>query len=53
MDKLVSVLITLIGIVLLLPLLGVSFLGLASEWVVALCVLIIGLLNIFKSFKNT
>tara|TARA_Y100000310_G_C20534964_1_gene740401 strand:- start:831 stop:980 length:150 start_codon:yes stop_codon:yes gene_type:complete len=40
--KLIALLVTIIGIVLLLPLIGVTALGAAADWIIALSVLIIG-----------
>jgi len=45
MNKLVSYLVTLIGILLVLPLLSVN-LGIASSWIIAIAVLIIGIVGI-------
>lgn len=41
--KLIPILVTIIGIVLILPLVGVTALGAAADWIVALAVLIIGI----------
>ena len=55
MDKLNNILITIIGILLILPLLGVTALGTLSDgiaaWVIAIAVLIIGILGVIKDFK--
>jgi len=47
MDKITSVLVTIIGILLVLPLLTVSI-GVVSDWIVALAVLIIGVKTLIK-----
>jgi hypothetical protein len=44
-DKKSAWLVVIIGIVLLLPLLGLDFLGGASEWIVAIAVLLIGIIE--------
>ena len=41
--KIVEILVTIIGIVWLLPLIGVTQLGIAGDWIVAIAVLIIGI----------
>ena len=41
--KLIPILVTIIGIVLILPLVGVTQLGTAADWIVALAVLVIGI----------
>ena len=55
MNKIWSIVVTLIGIMLILPLLGVSNLGSITEngvagWVTALGVLILGLESIYRNF---
>ncbi|MEK6918179.1 MAG: hypothetical protein AABW51_04485 [Nanoarchaeota archaeon] len=54
-SKVYAVLTTLVGILLLLPLLGVTVLGNVSEgilaWVIAIAIVIIGVVGIKKSFK--
>lgn len=42
MAKLIAWLVTLIGVVLILPLIGVTQLGTAADWIIALAVLVIG-----------
>ena len=55
MDKLNNILIVIIGILLILPLLGVTAVGTLSDgiaaWVIAIAVLIIGILGVIKDFK--
>jgi len=41
--KLIPILVTIIGIVLILPLVKVTALGIAADWIVALAVLVIGI----------
>jgi len=48
MDKLTSWLVILIGIVLILPLLTLTFLGEVSNWIIAIAVLIIGIKSVIK-----
>ena len=52
MSKLNAALVTLIGILLVLPLLGVDQLGSVTDgiagWVIAVVILIIGLMGLFK-----
>lgn len=56
MNKLHAILVTLIGILLVLPLLGVDALGTPLEgiagWVIALAVLVMGILKLLHSFKT-
>jgi len=55
LDRWDDILITLIGILLLLPLLGVTALGDVSEgiiaWIIAIAVIVIGVLGIAETFK--
>tara|TARA_Y100000310_G_scaffold309615_1_gene353902 strand:- start:2194 stop:2346 length:153 start_codon:yes stop_codon:yes gene_type:complete len=49
MDKLTFILVTIIGILLVLPLIGVSALaGALTDWVIAIAVLIIGVKGLIK-----
>lgn len=54
-SKWYAVLTALIGILLLLPLIGVTAFGNVSEgilgWIIAIVVLVIGVIGITKSFK--
>ncbi len=54
-SKIYAVLTTLVGILLLLPLLGVTALENVSEgilaWVIAIAIVVIGIVGIIKSFK--
>ena len=51
MDKLTAILVTLIGIVLALPLLTLTFLEPYANWIIALAVLVIGVPELIKAFK--
>ena len=55
-SKWYAILVTLIGILLLLPLIGVESLGTMSEgaiaWIIALAILLIGIIGLVKSFKS-
>jgi len=49
MNKLVAWLVTIVGVLLVLPLIGVDALaGAVTDWIIALAVLIIGILGILK-----
>ena len=52
MEKLMAWLVTIIGVLLVLPLIGVSALGSATSgiagWIIALAVLIMGIMKIAK-----
>ena len=54
-SKWYAILTTLVGILLLLPLVGVTALGNVSEgiigWVIAIAIIVIGVVGIAKSFK--
>ena len=54
-SKWYAVLTTIVGILLLLPLLGITVLGNVSEgiiaWIIAIAVIVIGIIGITKSFK--
>ena len=52
MNQLVSWLILIIGILLVLPLIGITQLGVAADWIVALAVIVIGLVKIVKGGKK-
>ena len=51
MEKLTSILVTIIGIVLILPLLTLTFLEVYADWIIAIAVLIIGIPALIKAFK--
>lgn len=55
-NKIEAVLVTIAGVLLLLPLLGVENLEILTQgmmdWVIALAVLVIGILEISKNFKK-
>ena len=48
MSKLNAVLVTVIGILLALPLLGVSALGSIPGWIIAIIVLVIGIMGLLE-----
>ena len=54
-SKWYAILTTLVGILLLLPLLGVTALGSISEgilaWIIAIAIIVIGIIGLVKSFK--
>lgn len=53
MDKLTAIIVTLIGIILVLPLIGVTQLvGDLQQWLIALGVLVIGIDLLMKVFKK-
>ena len=53
MAKLTAVLVTVIGILLVLPLLGVTQLvGAVTDWIIALSVLVIGIGKLMRNFKK-
>lgn len=55
-SKWYAILVTLVGVLLLLPLIGVEALGSLTEgviaWVVALAILVMGIIGLVKSFKQ-
>ncbi len=54
-SKIYAWLVTLVGVLLLLPLIGVSQLGTVTEgisaWIIALAILVVGIIGIVKSHK--
>lgn len=56
MEKIKSILVAIIGILLVLPLLGVTAMGTvttgATAWIIALSVLVIGIIRISESFRE-
>ncbi len=52
MAKLTAWLVTLIGILLVLPLIGVSALASINDWVIALAVLIIGIAKLVRNYSR-
>lgn len=52
MAKLTAWLVTLIGVLLILPLIGVSQLDAISEWIVPLAVLVIGIGKLIRNYKK-
>ena len=48
MDKIVNWIVLVVGVLLLLPLIGVSQLDTVSPWLIAVGVLVIGLLRLMK-----
>jgi len=55
-SKIYAILTTLVGILLLLPLLGVNAFGNVTEgilaWIIAIAIIVIGIVGIAKSFKR-
>lgn len=52
MAKLTAWLVTLIGVLLVLPLVGVSQLDTVSKWVVPLAVLVIGIGKLIRNYSR-
>ncbi len=52
MNQLISWLVLVIGVLLLLPLIGITQLGVAADWIVALAVVVIGLGKVVKGRKK-
>jgi len=52
MAKLTAWLVTLIGVLLLLPLIGVAQLDQVSKWLVPLSVLVIGVTKLMRNYKK-
>ena len=53
MAKLTAWLVTLIGILLILPLIGVTQLeGAVTNWIIALAVLIVGIAKLMRNYSN-
>jgi hypothetical protein len=54
-SKWYAILVTLVGILLLLPLVGVTALGNVNEgitsWIISIAIIIIGIIGLKKSFK--
>ncbi len=51
MAKITAVLVTVIGILLILPLLGLTFLEAYNDWLIAIAVLVIGIGKLIRNFK--
>ena len=51
MAKLTAWLVTLIGVILILPLLGVTVLEAWKDWIIALAVLIVGIGKLVRNYK--
>ncbi|MCX8158923.1 MAG: hypothetical protein N3D20_01380 [Candidatus Pacearchaeota archaeon] len=51
MAKLTAWLVTLVGVLLVLPLLGVSQLDALSKWLIPLAVLVIGIGKLVRNYK--
>ena len=49
MKKIIPWLFLIIGIVLVLPLIGVSQLGVAAEWIVAIAFLLVGIIKVLPA----
>ena len=52
MAKLTAWLVTVIGVLLILPLIGVTVLDAISEWIVPLAVLAIGIGKLIRNYKK-
>ena len=52
MAKLTAWLVTIIGIILILPLIGVSALDGIQDWLIALAVLVIGIGKLVRNYKG-
>ena len=52
MAKLTAWLVTLIGVLMVLPLLGVTQLAKISEWVIPLAVLVIGIGKLMRNYQQ-
>ena len=52
MAKLTAWLVTLVGILLVLPLLGVTALDTIAEWVIPLSVLVIGIAKLMRNYSK-
>jgi hypothetical protein len=52
MAKLTAWLVTLVGILLVLPLIGVAALDAVSKWVVPLAVLVIGIAKLMRNYSK-
>ena len=52
MAKLTAWLVTIIGIILILPLIGVSALDEIQDWLIALAVLVIGIGKLVRNYKG-
>ena len=52
MAKITAWLVTLLGVILILPLIGVTQLGAASDWIIALAVLVIGVTKLMRNYKK-
>ncbi|MBS3163095.1 hypothetical protein J4427_00185 [Candidatus Woesearchaeota archaeon] len=52
MAKLTAWLVTLVGVLLVLPLIGVTQLsGLIQDWIIALAVLVVGVAKLVRNYK--
>lgn len=52
MAKLTAWLVTLIGVLLVLPLVGLNIGAIVNSWLIALSVLIIGISKLMRSYKK-
>jgi purine-cytosine permease-like protein len=52
MAKITAWLVTLIGVLMLLPLIGVSQLDAISKWIIPLAVLVIGIAKLMRNYKK-
>lgn len=51
MAKITAWLVTLIGVLLILPLIGVSALAAYNDWIIALAVLVIGIAKLMRNYS--
>jgi len=52
MAKLTAWLVTIIGVLLILPLIGVTQLDVASRWIIPLAVLVIGIGKLIRNYSR-
>lgn len=52
MAKLTAWLVTIIGVLLILPLIGVTVLSAYNDWIIALAVLIVGIGKLVRNYKK-
>ncbi len=52
MAKITAWLVTLIGVLLILPLIGVSALEAYNDWIIALSVLVIGVAKLIRNYST-
>lgn len=52
MAKLTAWLVTLIGVILILPLIGVAALEIVKDWIIALAVIVIGIGKLVRNYSK-